>query len=121
MLLDNVKLRKLRTERRLSQADLADKIGVSQTTIWEWEQRDSNVKLELFLKLGEELQCDPNDLAKDGMSIQINTQHNNTNTISENSIIGVQVNIEAFEMMKQLIATQKELITLLMESLSKNK
>jgi transcriptional regulator with XRE-family HTH domain len=46
MILDSTKLRKFRDDKQLTQEEIAFNLGVSQTTISEWEKKDTNVKLE---------------------------------------------------------------------------
>lgn len=47
----SVKLRQLRLINKLSQEELAFQLGISQSTISEWERANSNVKLEYMLLL----------------------------------------------------------------------
>ncbi len=53
MVLDSTKIKKARGRAKLSQTDLGFLIDVSQTTIWEWEQKDHDVKLDYILAISE--------------------------------------------------------------------
>ncbi|MEI6507577.1 MAG: helix-turn-helix transcriptional regulator [Bacteroidota bacterium] len=99
MKIDRTKLRKFRERNHLSQAEFAESIGLSQATIWEWEQKDSDVKLEYFTKLIDVYGNEVNDLSKDGTIININNQHNNK--IGNNAIA-------RFDLRLDVIAIQKE-------------
>lgn len=106
MLLDSVKLRKLREVLRVSQAEFADSIEVSQTTICEWEKKDTDLKLEYFLKMHEVFGEDVLVLNKSGAQININNQNNNKT--ENNAIVGFEVKVDAFQLQKEHIETLKE-------------
>ena len=106
MLIDSIKLRKLRENLKLSQAEFADCIDVSQSTICEWEKKDTNIKLEYFLKIHEVFGEEAAELNKSGTSININNQNNNK--IGNNAVVGFDVRIDAFELQKEHIETLKD-------------
>lgn len=106
MLLDSVKLRKLREVLRVSQAEFADSIEVSQTAICEWEKKDTDIKLEYFLKMHEVFGEDVLVLNKSGAQININNQNNNKT--ENNAIVGFEVKVDAFQLQKEHIETLKE-------------
>lgn len=123
MKLDSIKLRKLREAKHLSQAEFAESIGLSQATIWDWEQRDCDIKLEHFTKLVEVYGLQANDLSKEGTVININNQH--TNKIGNNAIVGFDVRFDAIAMQKEHIENLKadneffkNNITLLLEKIT---
>lgn len=66
MIVSSAKLKRLRESNRLSQVELADLLGVSQSTIWEWEKQDKKVKLEYVLHLCKVLNVQIEDILKDG-------------------------------------------------------
>lgn len=105
MKIDSLKLRKFREKKHLSQAEFAESIGLSQATIWDWEQRDSDVKLEYFAKLIEVYGDEANELSKDGTIININNQH--SNKIGNNAIVGFDVKVDAYQIQKEHIDTLK--------------
>ena len=52
------KLKLLREKRKLTQEELAFKIGVAQTTIGNWE-RGKSIKIDIIPKLADELDVSP--------------------------------------------------------------
>ena len=50
---DNLRIRRL--QLRMSQLDLAKKIGVTQTAIWQYENGEATPKLEIALRLAKVL------------------------------------------------------------------
>jgi DNA-binding XRE family transcriptional regulator len=106
MLLDSVKLRKFRDVLKLSQSEFADCIDVSQATICEWEKKDTDVKLEHFVKMIEVFGPEANELSKNTSSININNQNNNK--IGNNTIVGFDVKVDAYQLQKEHIETLKE-------------
>ncbi len=57
------KIGELRRRAELTQRQLADEVGVTESTISNWEQgRNSLVWLERIAKLCRALQCTPEDL-----------------------------------------------------------
>lgn len=78
MLLDSTKLRKFRDSKRISQEELAEDLGISQSTISEWERTDSNVKLEHLINLSRIFEVGLDELTAENSSIiYINNQNNN--------------------------------------------
>ncbi len=71
MKLDSTKLRKLRYQNKLSQLELAESVGMSQSTIAKYEKDDSNVKFDVLIDLCTCLNVEPNDImmTKNGESI----------------------------------------------------
>lgn len=119
MILDSAKLKKARERAKLSQTDLGFLIDVSQTTIWEWEQKDHDVKLDYILAISEKLDLDLQDLLKDGTTINI--QHNRNNKVSNNSALGMNITIESYQLQQELIQVLKHNIELLREENAKLK
>lgn len=119
MILDSAKLKKARERAKLSQTDLGFLIDVSQTTIWEWEQKDHDVKLDYILAISEKLDLDLQDLLKDGTTINI--QHNHNNKVSNNSALGMNITIESYQLQQELIQVLKHNIELLREENAKLK
>ncbi len=106
MKIDSVKLRKFRKKNHLSQVEFAESIGVSQSTIWEWEQQDCDIKLEYFVKLIEVYGDEINTLSKDGTIININNQH--SNKIGNNAVEGFNVTIDPYQLQKDYIDVLKQ-------------
>lgn len=111
MIIDSTKLKKLREKRKFSQLELANHLDLSQATIWEWEKKDQNIKLEHLLKLAEVLETDISELTKDGTTININNQSNNK--VSSNSMMGFEINIESYQLQKDLIDNLKKQVSYL--------
>jgi transcriptional regulator with XRE-family HTH domain len=59
-------LRKLRDKRKLSQQQVADHLGVAQSTYWNWESDESHFRVEYLPKLAEILQIDATALIDTG-------------------------------------------------------
>jgi len=92
MKLDNIKLRKFREKHRLSQAEFADSIGLSQATVCEWERKDTEIKLEYYTKLVDIYGNSINELIIDGAIINNNTQLQNS--LNQNTKVETEVKID---------------------------
>ena len=103
MKIDSIQLRKFREKKHFSQTELAASIGVSQATIWEWEQRDCDIKLEHFVKLVELYGEDINTLSKEGTVINILKSN-----IDRNEVIDYNVKIDPYQLQKEYIEVLKE-------------
>lgn len=113
MKLDSIKLRKLREKSKLSQSDLAIQLDLSQTTICDWEKRDSDVKLEYILKLSDVLQSDISELTKDGTNLNI--RHDVNSKVNNSSML--QINTESYLLQKDLINSLKKQVAFLEEEI----
>lgn len=60
---DNLRIRRL--QLRMSQLDLAKKIGVTQTAIWQYENGEATPKIEIALRLARALGMTVEQLAGD--------------------------------------------------------
>lgn len=60
---DNLRIRRL--QLRMSQLDLAKKIGVTQTAIWQYENGEATPKIEIALRLAKALGMTVEQLAGD--------------------------------------------------------
>lgn len=52
----------IRTQKGLTQSELAEKIGVTQKDISRWETGERNPKTDKLLLIADALQCDLKDL-----------------------------------------------------------
>lgn len=113
MIIESKKLRKIRDSKRLTQQDVADRLGISQPAYCEWEKQDSDIKLENILKLSEIFNVDLNELAPETTTFKIfnNNNHENQN----NSFIGFEVNVD--NIYNDLIISLKKQIELLEEKI----
>ena len=50
-----MRLEKLRKELKLSQAEVADRVGVPQQTVWKWENGEQRIRLDDAAALAEAL------------------------------------------------------------------
>jgi len=105
MKLDNIKLRKFREKHRLSQAEFADSIGLSQATVCEWERKDTEIKLEYYTKLVDIYGNSINELIIDGAIINNNTQLQNT--INQNTKVETEVKIDLYQLQNDYLQTLK--------------
>lgn len=97
MIINSITLKRTRIKQKLSQAELASSLELSQSTIWEWEKEDTNVKLEHVLKLCEVLKIDIAEISKE--SIHVNLQ----NIKPSNEYIEKGFDVEYYAIQKQLI------------------
>lgn len=56
------RLREVRIERRLTQVDVAKKLGVSKQLISQWEHDRSNITISHLIELAEMMQITPGSL-----------------------------------------------------------
>jgi transcriptional regulator with XRE-family HTH domain len=111
MRIESKKLRKLRDSKRLSQQEVADKIGVSQSTYCDWEKQDSEIKLENLIKLSETFEANLEDLAPE--TTTLNIYHNNNHKAGNNSVIGFEVKVDGEILFNELLTSYKAQISLL--------
>ena len=64
----STKLRKLRNQFRLSQQDVAHALEVAQSTYFEWEKNDCDIKLEYIILLSDLFQVEIIDIVIDDKS-----------------------------------------------------
>lgn len=105
MKLDNIKLRKFREKHRLSQAEFADSIGLSQATVCEWKRKDTEIKLEYYTKLVDIYGNSINELIVDGAIINNNTQLQNS--LNQNTKVETEVKIDLFQLQNDYLQTLK--------------
>ncbi len=100
-----IKIRKLRELKKMSQEDLAFKIGVSQVTIGKWEQGTS-IKHEHLKKLSETLEI-PIDylLEEKQINISPNIENSTNNYVAFEIIVKTpnEVIEKLFDRMDKLI------------------
>ncbi|REC50990.1 MULTISPECIES: helix-turn-helix domain-containing protein [Chryseobacterium] len=85
------KLRALRTERNLSQTQVAMELDISQTAYCKWESDQTKPGIDNLLKISEFYETDIYDLLKDEGYTQINKE-NSVNENSSNNMIQNQTN-----------------------------
>ncbi len=126
MKIDCTKLRKLRLKNKLTQAEFAESIGLSQATICDWERIDQEIKADYFIKLiaifGEEAK----DLTPTASEINIpdtntdNNANNITNTPDMNATI-FQLQKEQIEMFKDYTEFMKKNYEILLNFFTNSK
>lgn len=62
---------KARKKRGLSQKQVAERIGVSQNAVYQWESGLRCAKLETVIKISEAIGCNPNEILN---GVKINTK-----------------------------------------------
>lgn len=62
MISANENITRIRKEKGMSQQELADKIGVSQTAVTYWETGKRRLKLETIIEVSKALTCDVRDI-----------------------------------------------------------
>jgi transcriptional regulator with XRE-family HTH domain len=118
MKIDSIKLRKFRDKHRLSQQELAASLGLSQATIWEWEQGDKEIKLEYFAKMLEIYGKEVYELSKDGNIISFNNHEMNNLSDKEKYAGNNDFNKELIENLKEDNAFFKQSIILIMDKMT---
>lgn len=106
MILDSIKLRKLRDVKKYSQAELGRLIELAPQRIWEWEQKDCNVKIEHIIKLAEALEVDLNDLTKEATTLNI-LINNHPNKDNSQDVVGFDINFPDSHIHAELLKTLK--------------
>ena len=103
------KLRNLRDERKLSQLQVSDFVGVSQPTLNNWEQDLSSPKVKHLPKLAEILEVDIADVAQEGTVLKI--MDNSQQTNHDQAVVGFEINMQDPKLLEELLNTQRELLT----------
>ncbi|WP_422445628.1 helix-turn-helix domain-containing protein [Thermoanaerobacterium sp. DL9XJH110] len=75
------KLKKLRNERKMTQKELAERIGVSRATIAGYETKGKEPPYSTLIKLAEVLNCSIDYLLENSVNIK---NENNINTDNQN-------------------------------------
>lgn len=85
----------LRKQNHLTQADLAEKLGISISHVANIESRRTSVSLELIEKILKLFDITPNDLLLDNYSVN---KKENTSKEKVRKIISTKINSLAFEL-----------------------
>lgn len=101
------KLRKYREQKRLSQRELADLIGVSQSTYSNWEGDIRNFGVEYLAKLAQLFDVSITELMPEGTRVE--------NDLHNKSVLGAKETEERSELYTDLLRTKDEIIRLLKE------
>ena len=111
------KVRQYRYVKHLSQSDLAEKAGVSQSAISSLES-DKSIPGSLMLhQIADALEVDMNDLLKDGNIVQ-NNSNRATGTVYSN-IRNQTINNQFTESILEILLSNQEKITNLIEMQNK--
>ncbi|EIC4353505.1 helix-turn-helix domain-containing protein [Salmonella enterica] len=68
------RIRELRKERQLTQADIAEAVNVSTQTICLWENDNATMSVDKLIPLASALQCDPMWLLSGNTTKEVNHQ-----------------------------------------------
>lgn len=104
-------LRKLRDKRHLSHQEIADHLGVSRTTVWNWENDESHFRVEHLQELAEILQADANELLPEGSVVKIVNNKEN----KDNSVNAFEVKMDERILSEKLLKSLESQIMLLQE------
>ncbi len=107
MKIDSTKLRKLREKNKLTQAEFAESIGLSQATICDWERKDHEIKADYFLKMVEIYDEDAKNLIVN-ITETNNITNNNSNTTKNNDKYLIQFQKEYIELYKDYLEFMKK-------------
>lgn len=58
-------IKEIRSQRGITQKELADKIGVNQSAVHLWESRKNNPRISTLFKIADALDCDVRELLID--------------------------------------------------------
>lgn len=108
------KLRKHREKKRLSQKEVAEQIGVSQTTYHNWETDISSFRVEFLSKLAQVFEVAIIELMPDGATVKVtNNQHQKNH---DTAIVGFEANMAgSHDLYADLLRSKDEIIHLLKE------
>jgi transcriptional regulator with XRE-family HTH domain len=104
-------LRKLRDKRKLSQQEVADHLGIAQSTYWNWESDECHFKMDHLQKLSELFEVDAADLLPEGAVVKIVNNKEN----KDNSVNAFEVKMDERAWNEKLIKSLEEIISLLKE------
>ncbi|MCG0276571.1 MAG: helix-turn-helix transcriptional regulator [Thermosediminibacteraceae bacterium] len=71
------KLRKLRNDRKMTQEELAKRVGVSRATIAGYETKGKEPPYSTLIKIAKELNCSIDYLLKNNVEDNVNIEKNN--------------------------------------------
>lgn len=94
-------LRKLRTQKKVSQSELAEQVGVGQSTYNNWESDRSLPNARSYGKLAAVLEVDLNQLIPDDLTATIPTD-----SLSEPTVLNAKT------LYDELTSSQKQIIQL---------
>ncbi len=106
-MLIGLQLRKLRDKRKLSQQEIADRLGVSQATYWNWENDAAHFKIEHLPKILEILDTDVANIlpAEILRKIEIDT--------TKKTSVNEAADSDNYSLLKKLAISYEQTITLL--------
>ncbi|TAG18576.1 MAG: XRE family transcriptional regulator [Cytophagia bacterium] len=104
------KLRTIRDNRKLSQQQVADFVGIAQPTLNNWEQDISSPKVKHLPKLAEVLQVDIADVATEGTVVKIMDNSHQTN--NDDAVVGFEVTVENGKLYQELLTNKDKIIAL---------
>ena len=91
-MISTAKMIQFRNKLRLSQQEVADYVGVSQSTYSEWESNKGKPNSKFYLKIAEILQTEIANLLEDNSFVQI--IYNQENKDSAFNAVNVQIEKE---------------------------
>lgn len=94
---------------KLSQPELTDRIGASQSTVSAWESDQSQPRIKYLDPLAKELGVSVSDLLEDSSANILNQNGNSNQTIHGT---GHTVYAENQLLLQELLTTQRELLAL---------
>jgi transcriptional regulator with XRE-family HTH domain len=108
------KLRQYREKARLSQQEVAENLGVGQSTYSQWESDKTTFKVEYLNKLANLFGVAATDLIPEGTAVKI---ANNVSQNFDNSVVGFEINMNSKDIYKDLLESKDEIIRLLKKQL----
>jgi transcriptional regulator with XRE-family HTH domain len=100
------KLLKYRTELKMTQQEVADRLGISQGTYNHWESDKARIVIEHIPKLSEIFGKPATEFIPEGMVVKIVTNQDN----KDDSINGFEIKLDAKKLYKDLDDSKNEII-----------
>lgn len=108
------KLRKLRDNKKMSQSEIADLLGVSQSAYNKWEADQSKPNLDNLLKISNFHEIDPSELLEEKPSINYsNNEFNDSNVFNHIFNHNQTVNLQSPELIKSILQNQEQIAKLI--------
>ncbi|WP_047398502.1 helix-turn-helix domain-containing protein [Chryseobacterium ginsenosidimutans] len=108
------KLRKLRDDKKMSQSEIANMLGVSQSAYNKWEADQAKPNLDNLLKISSFHEIDPSDLLEEKPSINYsNNEFNDSNVFNHIFNHNQTVNLQSPELLKSVINNQEQISKLI--------
>lgn len=80
------RIKLLRKQKKISQKDLAQKLGITSNTLYRYEHGDISISLEMLVNIAKALEVSTSELMYDSLSQAAQTAYNSNTNIQETAI-----------------------------------